>query len=55
VVLDGVGIFPGDYVHADSSGAVVVPSREIREVLEEAIRVNEEDVAHTRDQSRGSR
>ena len=46
VVIDGVGIFPGDYVHADSSGAVVVPGSQIREVLEEAIRVNEEDLAH---------
>jgi len=46
VVIDGVGILPGDYVHADSSGAVIVPGSQIREVLEEAIRVNEEDVAH---------
>ncbi len=46
VVIDGVGIFPGDYVFADSSGAVIVPAGQILEVLEEAIRINEEDVAH---------
>ena len=37
VEVAGVGVMPGDYIYADSTGAVVVPAAEIREVLEEAI------------------
>ena len=36
VVLDGVGVMPGQYVFADSSGAVVIPDGQIDEVLAEA-------------------
>ena len=43
VVLAGVGIFPGDYVYADSSGAVVIPAAEVRNVLEEAVAIAEEE------------
>ena len=43
VVVGGVGVMPGQYVYADSSGAVVVPQGEISEVLEEAHRVQAED------------
>ena len=43
VVLSGVGVMPGSYVFADSSGAVVIPEAQIRDVLEEAIRVQGED------------
>ena len=43
VVISGVGIWPGDYVHADSSGAVMIPSAQVGEVLEEAARVVAED------------
>lgn len=43
VVISGVGIWPGDYVHADSSGAVVIPGSQVEEVLEEAVRVAAED------------
>ena len=43
VVLAGVGVMPGSYVFADSSGAVVIPGRQIEEVLAEARRVEAED------------
>lgn len=43
VVLDGVGVLPGNYVFADSSGAVIVPQSQIVDVLEEAYRVQGED------------
>jgi regulator of RNase E activity RraA len=45
VVVDGVLVFPGDYVFADRSGAVVVPEREIEAVLTEAHRVVADDAA----------
>lgn len=43
VVIAGVGIRPGDYIHADSSGAVVIPAAEVRGVLEGAVAVVRED------------
>lgn len=43
VVIEGVGMFPGDYVYADDSGAVVIPAGEVEEVLEGARAVVEED------------
>jgi 4-hydroxy-4-methyl-2-oxoglutarate aldolase len=49
VVLAGVGVVPGQYVFADSSGAVVVPDGQIDEVLAEAHRVTDAD-ATFRDQ-----
>ena len=45
VVLDRVGVEPGSYVFADSSGAVVIPARQIEEVLEEARKVEAADTA----------
>jgi 4-hydroxy-4-methyl-2-oxoglutarate aldolase len=45
VVLDRVGVVPGSYVFADSSGAVVVPARQIEAVLEEARKVEAADAA----------
>jgi 4-hydroxy-4-methyl-2-oxoglutarate aldolase len=45
VVLDGVGVMPGNYVFADSSGALVIPDGEIDDVLEEARRIKEGDAA----------
>jgi 4-hydroxy-4-methyl-2-oxoglutarate aldolase len=36
VVLDRVGVVPGQYVYADSSGAVVIPEGQLQEVLTEA-------------------
>jgi regulator of RNase E activity RraA len=43
VVISGVGLRPGDFIYADSSGAVAIPQSEVREVLEEAVRVSGED------------
>jgi 4-hydroxy-4-methyl-2-oxoglutarate aldolase len=43
VVLGGVGIRPGDFIHADSSGAVAIPAGQIREVVEGAAAVVAED------------
>ncbi|MGP3952846.1 RraA family protein [Streptomyces sp. 7N604] len=45
VVVAGVGIWPGDYVFADHSGAAVIPSRDVETVLEEAHRVVAADAA----------
>jgi 4-hydroxy-4-methyl-2-oxoglutarate aldolase len=45
VVLDGVGVLPGNYVFADSSGAVVIPDGQIEEVLAEARKVEAADAA----------
>ena len=49
VVLQGVGVMPGSYVFADSSGAVVIPEAQIDEVLAEAHTVEAAD-ATVRDQ-----
>lgn len=49
VVLDRVAVMPGDYVFADSSGAVVIPEVQIEEVLAEAREVEATDAA-VRDQ-----
>lgn len=46
VVVSGVGIFPGDYVYASAAGAVAIPAAEVDEVLDEAMRVSEEDSGH---------
>lgn len=45
VVLGGVAVVPGQYVYADSAGAVVIPEDELDEVFEEAQGVEEEDEA----------
>jgi 4-hydroxy-4-methyl-2-oxoglutarate aldolase len=43
VVLSGVGILPGQYVFADSSGAVVIPDGQIEDVLAGARAVTADD------------
>jgi 4-hydroxy-4-methyl-2-oxoglutarate aldolase len=43
VVVGGVGIFPGFWVFADSSGAAVIPAPQVEEVLALARRIEEED------------
>jgi 4-hydroxy-4-methyl-2-oxoglutarate aldolase len=45
VVLSGVGVMPGSYVFADSSGAVIIPQPQILEVLEGALAVQQEDAS----------
>src|ERR671914_241314 len=52
VVLRGVGVMPGHYVFADSSGAVLIPDGQIDEVLAEARNVEATDDA-SRDQIAG--
>jgi 4-hydroxy-4-methyl-2-oxoglutarate aldolase len=47
VVISRVGIRPGDYIYADSSGAVVMPASQMTEVVEEALRVVDEDAHFT--------
>jgi 4-hydroxy-4-methyl-2-oxoglutarate aldolase len=49
VVLQGVGVVPGQYVFADSSGAVLIPHGQIGEGLAEARKVEAADAA-SRDQ-----
>jgi regulator of RNase E activity RraA len=49
VVLKGVGVVPGQYVFADSSGAVAIPDGDLDEVLAEARKVRAADAAY-RDQ-----
>jgi 4-hydroxy-4-methyl-2-oxoglutarate aldolase len=49
VVVAGVAVMPGQYVFADSSGAVVIPDGQIEEVLAEARKVEAADAA-SRDQ-----
>ena len=43
VVVSGVGVMPGQYVYADSSGAVVIPDGQLDEVLAEARKIGAED------------
>ena len=45
VVLNRVAVHPGNYVFADSSGAVVIPEQQIEGVLAEARKVEAEDAA----------
>ncbi|MCV7544039.1 RraA family protein, partial [Micrococcus luteus] len=45
VVIEGVGIYPGQYIFCDSSGAVVIPDSDIDEVLETAHQVRADDSA----------
>lgn len=58
VVMSGVGIVPGDYIFADSSGAVVIAAGQIDDILDEAIRVGDADTEsknaiHTEDLTTG--
>src|SRR5262245_34623745 len=43
VVVSGVGVIPGSYVFADSSGAVVIPAAQIEPVIAGAHAVEAED------------
>jgi 4-hydroxy-4-methyl-2-oxoglutarate aldolase len=54
VVLSGVGVLPGQYVFADSSGAVVIPDGQIDEVLAGARQMNQEDARYM-EEIRGER
>ena len=52
VVLKGVGVIPGQYVFADSSGAVVIPAGHLDRVLAEARSIEREDARRTGDSAR---
>jgi 4-hydroxy-4-methyl-2-oxoglutarate aldolase len=54
VVLSGVGVMPGQYVFADSSGAVVIPDGQIDDVLAGARAINDEDARSVDEISRES-
>jgi regulator of RNase E activity RraA len=45
VGLCGVTVFPGDWIYADASGAVVSPPGDVGEILEEAARIERRDAA----------
>ena len=49
VVIGRVGVRPGDFVYADSSGAVVIPAVQVEDVLRGAIAVTEEDERYLTD------
>jgi regulator of RNase E activity RraA len=44
VEIGGVCVSPGDYLYADASGAVVIPQASLKQVFDEALRVEAEDV-----------
>ena len=46
VVLSGVGVVPGQYVFADSSGAVVIPDGQLEEVLAGARTMTADDARY---------
>jgi regulator of RNase E activity RraA len=43
VEIGGVCVIPGDYVYAESSGAVVIPRASLQRVIDEALKVEAED------------
>lgn len=45
VAIGGVTVTPGDWIYADRAGAVVIPAPDLREILEEAARIEERDAA----------
>ena len=54
VVLGGVGVMPGTYVFADSSGAVLIPPGDVEQVLDLAREIEADD-ARSRQQIAGER
>src|SRR5262249_55697567 len=43
VEIGGVCVIPGDYLYADASGAVVIPRASLKQVIDEALRVEADD------------
>ena len=43
VEIGGVCVIPGDYLYADTGGAVVIPRASLERVIDEALRVEAED------------
>lgn len=55
VIVGGVSVFPGDWVVADRSGAVIIPAADLRDILVEADRIEDRDaeiVARMREEDR---
>jgi 4-hydroxy-4-methyl-2-oxoglutarate aldolase len=46
VVLSGVGVIPGQYVFADSSGAVMIPPGDLERALAEACSIKADDARY---------
>lgn len=46
VVVSGVAVYPGHYVFADSSGAVLIPDGDLGQVLAEARRIEADDAGY---------
>lgn len=44
VEIAGVCVVPGDYVYVDASGGVVIPAADIGHVLDEAVRIEADDI-----------
>jgi 4-hydroxy-4-methyl-2-oxoglutarate aldolase len=49
VVLRGVGVIPGAYVYADSSGTVVIPAGDVEQVLAVARSIETDDARYRGD------
>ena len=45
VSLCGTTVLPGDYIHADPSGVVVIPAGHAKQVLRSAAEIDAEDKA----------
>ena len=43
IEVGGVSVVPGDYLYADSSGAVVIPANTKDRVIDEALEIEAED------------
>lgn len=46
IVVGGVGVYPGQYVFCDSSGAVFIPEADIDNVLETAHQIRRDDASY---------
>ena len=45
VVIDGMTVRPGDFIHADVNGAIVIPPSVADKVFDEAVKVREQEQA----------
>ncbi len=46
VVVNGVTVIPGDYVYADSAGALIIPANAIKKALEGAVGIEKTDAQY---------
>jgi len=45
VVIDGMTVRPGDFIHADENGALVIPSQVADQVYDQAMEVHQKEQA----------